>query len=110
MRLSLSQWARQGLITWDEHDSVEMLCGTTIDLPASTFTKSQKQPDVFLRPENQQFFPTIAVEVGWWESGPALKEDMKLLLKGSDGAIKVVVTINWRLRRNQTVVVGTAQL
>ncbi|KAF3389151.1 hypothetical protein F1880_003341 [Penicillium rolfsii] len=110
VRLSICEWARKGIISWEEHDSVEMRCGTTVDLPASTSHKSQKQPDVLLRPKNDQLFPTVAFEVGWWESGPALKSDVELLLKGSDGAIRVVIIINWRLRSQRTVVAGTAQV
>jgi hypothetical protein len=107
---SRSRWVKDGLIDWDEHDLLEVRVGTTIELPASPFTKSQKQPDFFFRPKDKQLLPTIAVEVGWSESAPNLQKDMELLLRGGGGAIKVVIVLNWRVRRHRTVVAGTVDV
>jgi hypothetical protein len=39
------------------------------------------------------------MESGWSESYNHLMDDMNKLLVGGDGAIQVVVTINWTLNR-----------
>jgi hypothetical protein len=87
-----------------------MRFGSTVDLPTPPGAQSSKQPDILLRPKNGQLLPTIAVEVGWSESGTDLVRDVDLLLKGGNGGIKVVITLNWRLQQHATVVAGTVQV
>jgi hypothetical protein len=46
------------------------------------------------------------MESGWSESYNRLLDDMNMLLVGGDGAIQVVVTINWTLNRHTRLVRG----
>ncbi|OOQ81800.1 hypothetical protein PEBR_43229 [Penicillium brasilianum] len=106
---SCSRWVRSGLIDWNEYDNLDAGVGTDIKLPTSPFAKSCKQPDFFLRPKDDELLPTIAVEVGWSQSAPALREDMELLLRGGGGAVDVVILVNWKIRQQGTVVAGTVE-
>lgn len=39
--------------------------------------------------------PTVVVESGWSESRPRLHNDMNLWLKGTAGAVQMVLLIKW---------------
>jgi hypothetical protein len=110
LRLTVSKWARKKIITWQEHDSVEMRFGSTVELLTPLGSQSTKQPDILLRPKTGQLLPTVTVEVGWSGSGTDLVKDMELLLQGGNRAIEVVITLNWRLQQHKTIVAGTAQV
>jgi hypothetical protein len=45
---------------------------------------------------NDEYMPTVAVEVGWSESQPQLYNDINLLLVGS-GSIRVVILVKWSM-------------
>lgn len=58
-----------------------------------TYQNSRKEPDLLLRPDNQEM-PSIVVESGWSESYPRLISDMELWLNGSVD-VNVVLVLKW---------------
>jgi hypothetical protein len=64
MRINVSGWVRQKLTTRKEHDSIDMMFGRTVDLPLSPYPKSKKQPEILLRPMENQLLSTTTPEVG----------------------------------------------
>lgn len=58
------------------------------------YTGSQKEPDLFVRPDATRL-PSFVVESGWSESKTEFLNDMNLWLMGSAGAVKFVLILQW---------------
>lgn len=106
----MGRWVEAGLISWPEYFALGAYVGTALDIPDSPYAQSRKEPDFFFRPRLASALPANAFEVGWSESGNGLATDRDLLLRGSGGAIQVVVLINWNVRRQSRTVTGTAEV
>lgn len=106
----MGRWVEAGLISWSEYYSLDARVGTSLDLSHSLYTQSRKQPDFFIRPRLLSALPANAFKVGWSESGSRLAMDRDLLLRGSGGAIQVIVLIKWNIRRRPRTVMGTAEV
>jgi hypothetical protein len=58
-------------------------------------------------PDGYDLRPANAFEVGWSETEDGLDTDAEMLLRRSNGAISVVVTIKWRIHSRSRTVRGT---
>ncbi|KAE8367903.1 hypothetical protein BDV27DRAFT_154524 [Aspergillus caelatus] len=87
-------WYLNGMITLDESLDLHAYTGTTLKFREGPYCGSRKEPDVFI----QSIFvkiPTLVMECGWWESSPALENDVNLLLVGGNEAVKRVFIVKW---------------
>ncbi|CRL17917.1 unnamed protein product [Penicillium camemberti] len=105
----ISGWERSGLITPNEKDMIDGEVGTTLTLPASPFTKTLKEPDILIDPDDQHL-PSVVFESGWSEPLNALEADCELLLRGSGGLIQIAIIINWTLNQTHQTVSGEASV
>lgn len=105
-------WKDDGIISKEEWRGLKIGFGTTLKLPTSPFPKFQKEPDIYIRPydSDSEFLPPIAFQVGWSETAPRLKDDVRILLEGGGGHIRVVIVIDWYLRKDGLTVTGKVDL
>ncbi|KAI2788569.1 hypothetical protein POX_e06588 [Penicillium oxalicum] len=109
---SVVDWKDEGIISKEEWEGLKIGFGTTLKLPTSSFSKSQKEPDIYIRPfgSDSGFLPPVAFEVGWSESASRLRENVRILLEGGAGHIRVVIVIDWYLQKDGLTVTGKADL
>ena len=109
---SVVDWKDEGIISKEEWEGLKIGFGTTLKLPTSSFSKSQKEPDIYIRPfgSDSGFLPPVAFEVGWSESASRLRENVRILLEGGAGHIQVVIVIDWYLQKDGLTVTGKADL
>ncbi|CAG7941615.1 unnamed protein product [Penicillium nalgiovense] len=93
-----SDWERSGLITPNERDMIDGEFGTIYTLPESPFTKSLKEPDILVDPDDQHL-PSVLFESGRSEPLNALEADCELLLKGGGGLTKIAIIIKFTLNQ-----------
>lgn len=100
----MERWLLTGALSQAEIASLNVVAGTTLEFPRPLYSNSLKEPDVTIFPDRYDLRPANAFEVGWSEAADGLDADAELLLRGSSGAIRVVVTIKWHVNsRNRTV-------
>ncbi|KAJ5231037.1 hypothetical protein N7489_011745 [Penicillium chrysogenum] len=104
-----SEWERSGLITPNEKDMIDGTFGTTLTLTNSPFTKTLKEPDILVDPDDQHL-PSVVFESGWSEPLNALEADCELLLRGSGGLVQVAIIVNWTLNHTHQTVSGDASV
>ncbi|KAJ5668179.1 uncharacterized protein N7477_006749, partial [Penicillium maclennaniae] len=109
---SVVDWKDDAIISKEEWRGLKIGFGTTLKLPTSLFPKFQKEPDIYIRPydSDSEFLPPIAFEVGWSETAPRLKDDVRILLEGGGGHIRVVIVIDWCLQKDGLTVTGKVDL
>ncbi|KAJ5507957.1 hypothetical protein N7527_010100 [Penicillium freii] len=107
---SVVDWKDDEIISKAEWRGLQIGFGTTLKLPTSPFPKFRKEPDIYIRPYDSDFLPPIAFEVGWSETAPRLKDDVRILLEGGDGHIRVVIVIDWCLQKDGLTVTGKVDL
>ncbi|KAB8258961.1 hypothetical protein BDV32DRAFT_64079 [Aspergillus pseudonomiae] len=98
-----------GVLTSFEQIQLVARVGTTLMFQSGPYRGSQKEPDFFLRANNDRL-PSFVIESGWSESWDDLMNDMNLLLVGGDGDISAVVILKWSLNRNTMLVEGAVEL
>ncbi|KAE8310685.1 hypothetical protein BDV41DRAFT_368961 [Aspergillus transmontanensis] len=98
-----------GDLTDYEQLQIQARVATTLDFRSGPYRCSRKEPDFFIR-TNDDRFPSLAIECGWSESYNSLLNDMNLLLVGGEGDIRAVVIVNWQLSRSTSVVSGAVEL
>ncbi|GAB1196995.1 hypothetical protein APSETT444_006276 [Aspergillus pseudonomiae] len=98
-----------GVLTSFEQIQLVARVGTTLMFQSGPYRGSQKEPDFFLRANNDRL-PSFVIESGWSESWDDLMNDMNLLLVGGDGDISAVVILKWSLNRNPMLVEGAVEL
>ncbi|PIG87452.1 hypothetical protein AARAC_005483 [Aspergillus arachidicola] len=109
-------WQSSQMTLWDTGDltsheqfQIQTRVGTTLEFRSGPYRCSRKEPDLFIRTNNNRL-PSLVVECGWSESRDYLLDDMNLLLVGGEGDIRAVVIFNWQLSRNTSVVSGAVEL
>ncbi|KAJ5488586.1 hypothetical protein N7539_003476 [Penicillium diatomitis] len=109
---SVVDWKDDGIISKEEWRGLKIGFGTTLKLPMSPFPKFQKEPDIYIRPydSDSEFLPPIAFEIGWSENASRLKDDVRILLEGGGGHIRVVIVIDWYLQKDGLTVTGKVDL
>ncbi|KAJ9292745.1 hypothetical protein DTO271G3_8444 [Paecilomyces variotii] len=103
------RWYRNGLITADEDDYLNVRMGTTISFVGGPYSTSRKEPDLLLRPDARPM-PSLVMESGWSESLPRLQDDVNLWLIGSQGKVKATIILNWQRVLNTDTVRGRVEL
>ncbi|GKZ65866.1 hypothetical protein AnigIFM60653_011483 [Aspergillus niger] len=93
-------WTRGSLMTPDEMDLLDFGVGTRFSSFTGTYLHSQKEPDLFLRPDSDRC-PSVVIESGWSESWPRLYADRDLWMLGTTN-VNVVMLLKWtKLVRNR---------
>ena len=100
------EWAHNGVITRAVSRVLDISVGTQIPMFESPYSQSMKEPDVAIHPSSLLLQPPNVFEAGWSESANGLEADCELLLRGSGGTIRIVVTIKWTLDRQSRKVSG----
>lgn len=72
---------------------------TALKFSSGPYASSRKEPDMFIRVRDH-YLPHVVFESGWSESMSAIDNDIKLLLLGGNGHIKVVILLKWRRVQN----------
>lgn len=106
-RFTSSDWRASGLLNRSEDKLLDIGVGTRFDGFTGPYTLSSKEPDLFVRPDSNNF-PLIVIESGWSESFPRLRSDKDLWLNGST-QVNAVVLLKWSLISKNRVK-GTAEV
>ncbi|PKX96377.1 uncharacterized protein P174DRAFT_438173 [Aspergillus novofumigatus IBT 16806] len=101
VRFHSSEWRASGLLSRPEDKLLNIGVGTRFDGFTGQYTLSSKEPDLFLRPDSNDF-PLIVMESGWSESWPRLRSDKDLWLNGSS-QVNAVVLLKWSKTSNNRV-------
>ncbi|KAG2418182.1 hypothetical protein HFD88_001283 [Aspergillus terreus] len=103
----ICDWRAAGLITLQENRLICMGVGTTFKGFTGLYQGSEKEPDLFLRPDSSTF-PTVVIESGWSESFPYLRSDKDLWMRGCP-TVNVVILLKWS-ELSEKRVKGTAEI
>ncbi|KAL5359507.1 hypothetical protein BJX96DRAFT_174410 [Aspergillus floccosus] len=104
---AIGRWALTGLTNLQENELIGFGVGTTFKGFTGLYQSSEKEPDLFLRPDTTAF-PTVVIESGWSESFPYLRRDKDLWMQGCS-TVNVVILLKWsKLSGNR--VKGTAEI
>ncbi|KAG0126966.1 hypothetical protein HOY82DRAFT_89612 [Tuber indicum] len=111
MHATVSDWAHQLIMTgvrvgaFGEGDLCLLARGRTVNFRGH-YQNIVKAPDIAIVP-GDRFWPTIVFEFGYEEPYEHMKDDVKLLLEGSEGAISKVIVIKLQsLEDNDTEIKG----
>jgi len=115
MSIKLSRYRKQGF--WSQEAAqvsyltlrLSKLIYVEYTFRYGPYSGSSKIPDFYFRP-TPLTLPTLVVECGWSESANHLYNDMKLLLEGSNGSIKVVMIVKWTQLQGTKYVSGIVEL
>ncbi|KAJ5895219.1 hypothetical protein N7495_006910 [Penicillium taxi] len=100
-----------GVLTPFEQAQFESNVGTTMKFTTGPYLGSVKQPDFFIRTDDE-VLPSLVIEVGWSESYDDLLSDLNLLMIGGDGMIRttIIIKLSKSTKRGVTTVNGFIEL
>ncbi|GAD91943.1 conserved hypothetical protein [Paecilomyces variotii No. 5] len=104
-----ARWYRVGLAMVDEDEHLNFGVGTTTRFVDGPYAGSSKEPDLYIRPDNQRL-PSLVMESGWSESLSWREDDMNIWLVGGQGQVKATIILNWQRVTNTDTVRGSVYL